>query len=165
LELGPSYHPLWDQISLWHQYVVHPELQLSLGLETQTSSLDGYQGFAEGIGRAFADFLPDETTGIEGIAGSVPAAGFALVSVGPNPFRSATALDIRLPQATRVQLTVHDALGRRVRTLFEAMRPAGPWVAVWDGRNDSGTPAAGGVYFLRLHAAGGSLSEKVTLLR
>jgi len=164
-ELGPSYHPLWNQISLWHQYVVHSELELSLGLETQTSSRSGYQSLAEGIGRAFDDFLPDETTDVEDLAGAVAVSGAALMSPQPTPFRTATALDIVLPQSAMVRLTVHDALGRQVRTLVEEIRPAGSSPAAWDGRNDSGFPAAGGVYFLRLHTASRDATAKVTLLR
>lgn len=164
-ELGPSYHPLWNQISIWHQYLVHSELQLSLGLETQTSSRAGYRGFAEGIGRAFDVFLPDATTGVESLEGAVAVSGTALMSLQPNPFSTATALHIHLPQSALVRLSVHDALGRRVRTLVEEIRPAGPSAAAWDGRNDSGFPVAGGVYFLRLHTEGRNVTDKVTLLR
>ena len=167
-ELGPEYHPLWNQISIWHQYNAHPELRLSLAIETQVASIAGYRSWAEGIGRTFEEFLPAGTTDVH--AGDVAATGAALLSLRPNPFRTATALSIYLPVATRARLTVHDALGRRVRTLVEGPRPAGSSVATWDGRNDSGNPVAGGIYFLRLDTPDldlpeGSTTNKVTLIR
>jgi flagellar hook assembly protein FlgD len=87
------------------------------------------------------------------------------MSLQPNPFRSATALRIHLPRSALVRLAVHDALGRRVRTLVEEIRPAGPSAAAWDGRNDSGSPVAGGVYFLQLHTEGRNVTDKVTRLK
>lgn len=58
-EWGPTYHPLWNQMSFWHQYDNHPELRLSLTLETQTSSLQGYRELSAGLGRAIEHFLPE----------------------------------------------------------------------------------------------------------
>jgi hypothetical protein len=129
----------------------------------------GYRSWAEGIGQAFDDFLPAGTTDVDQ-ALDVAASGAALMSIRPNPFLAATALSIYLPEATRVRLTVHDALGRQVRTLVEELRPAGSSGATWDGRNDSGVPVAGGIYFLQLDtpdldAPKRSAADKVTVLR
>ena len=55
---GPSYHPLWNQMSFWHQYDHHPELRLSLTLETRTSTKQGYRELSAGLGRALEMFLP-----------------------------------------------------------------------------------------------------------
>lgn len=57
IELGPSYHPLWDQISFWHQFTTHAELDLSITFETPPASAAGYRGFAQGVGRALDLFL------------------------------------------------------------------------------------------------------------
>lgn len=56
-EWGPSYHPLWYQISFWHQFTAHPQLSLSLSLETTSSSAVGYQHFAQGFGCALDLFF------------------------------------------------------------------------------------------------------------
>jgi hypothetical protein len=168
-ELGPEYHPLWNQISIWHQYNVYPELRLSLAFETQVASLDGYRSWAEAIGRAFNDFLPAGTANVDP-QGSIAVTGPTLMGLRPNPFRASTAMSIYLPEASRARLTVHDVLGRRVRTLVEELRPAGPSAATWDGRDDSGRPVGGGVYFLRLDTPdldtpNWGVSDKVTVIR
>ena len=74
------------------------------------------------------------------------------VRAAPNPFRGQTTLRFRLDEAARVRLTLYDARGRRLRTLFEGRVAAGqqvrvPWRA--GGR-------ASGVYFFRLIDTGGS---------
>lgn len=57
-ELGPDYHPLWRQISMWHQFTEHPQLSLSITFETPPASAEGYRAFSEGIGRSLFRFLP-----------------------------------------------------------------------------------------------------------
>ena len=55
--------------------------------------------------------------------------------------------------------------GRLVRTLVDGARSAGEHVARWDGRDGSGAPAAAGVYFVRLEAAGATRGSRFALLR
>jgi hypothetical protein len=44
-------------------------------------------------------------------------------------------------------------------------RPAGTQLARWDGHDAAGTPAAAGIYFLRLEAAGETRSGRIALIR
>jgi len=60
-EWGPTYHPLWYQMSFWHQFANHAGLELSLTLETQAASQAGYADLAAGLGRALERFLPCPT--------------------------------------------------------------------------------------------------------
>jgi len=83
----------------------------------------------------------------------------------PNPFNQSTVINFELPQAGLVKLDIYDLLGRRVRTLAEGLLDAGKHSAVWDGRNESGQPAAGGIYFYRITAAGKESIRKMVLLR
>jgi hypothetical protein len=84
----------------------------------------------------------------------------------PNPLREGSSvLPYTLSAAGRVQIDVYDLLGRRVRRLVDATRPAGRYTARWDARSDRGRPVASGVYFLRLRAAGQTTVQKVVVLR
>ncbi len=83
----------------------------------------------------------------------------------PNPFSAGTQIAFGLAQAGPVRLTVHDLLGRLVRTLFDGPACAGTHRLTWDGRRADGRPAATGVYFYRLSAAGGEEVRRLTLLR
>jgi phage tail sheath protein FI len=98
---------------------------------------------------------------------AVPAdrAMLALRAPRPNPSRARTTIAFELPDAMPVTLRIHDAGGRLVRTLAagEVLGP-GPHERAWDGRDERGGTAAGGVYFVRLQAAGRELVRRVTLL-
>jgi hypothetical protein len=97
-----------------------------------------------------------------------PAATGLSASLGeayPNPFNPVTTIPFSLAREGRVTLDVYDALGRRVRTLFDGARPAGPQDMVWDGRDDDGRAVSSGVYFVRLDADGQTATRKVTILK
>jgi hypothetical protein len=84
--------------------------------------------------------------------------------VQPNPFATETTLRFNLPKAEEVTLTISDAQGREVvrRPLSAA---AGPNVAIWNGRSDTGSWLSSGVYTVRLQTAAGSVVQKVMLQR
>jgi hypothetical protein len=89
----------------------------------------------------------------------------ALTGAWPNPFNPAVNLGFDLPRADRAQLAIYDVRGRRVRTLLDAVRPAGRATLVWDGRDDAGRPVTSGVYFARVTAAGATDTKKIVLLK
>lgn len=94
---------------------------------------------------------------------AVPAAAPRLGPAFPNPFAFATTIPFELRAPDHVRLTLHDVNGRLVRNLLDAALPAGRNAAVWDGRDASGRPAPGGVYFLTLATGTAKLSERVVL--
>ena len=51
-----------------------------------------------------------------------------------------------------LRLHIVDVLGRTVRVLVEAQRPAGRHAFVWDGADATGRRVAGGLYFVRMLA-------------
>ncbi|MBK9337216.1 MAG: T9SS type A sorting domain-containing protein [Lewinellaceae bacterium] len=84
--------------------------------------------------------------------------------VQPNPFATETTLRFVLPKADEVTLTISDAQGREVvRRPVSAV--AGPNVATWNGRSDTGSWLSSGVYTVRLQTAAGSVVRKVVLQR
>jgi hypothetical protein len=85
---------------------------------------------------------------------------FQIVSVVPNPFNPSTTVRFTLPRAMPVTADVWSVTGARVRALAdEKTFGAGANQLRWDGRNDEGSPAASGVYFIRVKT---QLGEKVT---
>jgi hypothetical protein len=79
---------------------------------------------------------------------------YALHPAQPNPFNPRTTLRYDLPENSRVRLTLYDLTGRVVRTLVEGEETAGFKQAVWDGTDDTGRPAAAGVYLYTFQAEG-----------
>lgn len=87
----------------------------------------------------------------------VPRGGPALpgtleLRAAPNPFAAGTSVLMRLPRAAHVACEVFDAHGRRVRDLGRREAPAGETRIDWDGRDQRGSSARGGLYFVRVTA-------------
>ena len=89
----------------------------------------------------------------------------ALGVPAPNPAPAGTSVSYRIAASQNVRLTVHDAGGHLVRTLLDRHVTAGEHVQQWDGRTDRGTNAPAGLYFIRMHTASVSKSQRVILLR
>jgi hypothetical protein len=100
---------------------------------------------------------------------TAPAASFAealfLADPNPNPFVRRTTIGYGLPAPGPVHLAVFDVAGRRVRDLVEQVQSAGRQAITWDGLDGRGRPVAGGVYYVRLDAAGRELTRRVVLVR
>jgi hypothetical protein len=89
----------------------------------------------------------------------------ALRPAYPNPFNPSTTIPFSLVSQERVTLRVYDARGKLVRSLKNDVMPAGLHEVVWDGRDDSGSQMATGVYFVRFHAGSYKMTKKVVMLK
>lgn len=90
--------------------------------------------------------------------GSAPRQ-FSLAQNFPNPFNPSTTIRYELPAASRVHLTITDALGRTVATVTEATENAGAHDVRWEASG-----MASGIYFARLTAvplSGGAAQTSV----
>lgn len=85
------------------------------------------------------------------------------LSVSPNPARGGCAIGFALARPSPGALEVYDAAGRRVRVLASGTLAAGPHAERWDGRDDAGRAAPGGVYFARLRAGGRDEARRFVL--
>ena len=102
-----------------------------------------------------------------GIAGDMPSR-FWLGPAVPNPFNATTAIHYRVPEGASdrgVELVIHDASGRLVRTLLDHQIVPGAHATVWDGRDSSGSLVASGIYFYSMKAGDYSSREKLLLLK
>ena len=112
---------------------------------------------------------PDTPTDADG-NGVLPAS-FALHQNYPNPFNPSTMITFDMPVAGHASVTVYNALGQKVATLFDGPSAAGRTALTWDARDHAGVSVASGVYFYRLNvtAAEGkaaySAVQKMMLLR
>ena len=95
----------------------------------------------------------------------VPVAAYAL-PVRPNPLNPGTSIEFGLPgPGGPVSVRVYDISGRLVRTLVEGSLPGGRHTAYWDGKDESGSDVASGVYFYALRAPGLEARGKAVVLR
>lgn len=83
----------------------------------------------------------------------------------PNPFNPVTTIQYALAEDAPVELRIYNMLGQVVRTLVNERQTIGTYSIRWDGKDDSGLPAASGVYISRLHAGQFSHTRKMVLLK
>lgn len=85
--------------------------------------------------------------------------------ISPNPVVQSSVIQLNLPTEQEIDLAVFDASGRRIRTLAEGHKNAGPLSIQWDGRTEAGEPASAGVYWVRMRLADRALVRQMVVSR
>lgn len=98
-----------------------------------------------------------------GVASAAPA--FQLGNVFPNPFNPKTTIPVTLPRGMHVHLEIVDAQGRLQRVLEDGSLPAGNHAFTWDGRDESGSIVASGVYLVRFASENKLETRRLMLLK
>lgn len=82
----------------------------------------------------------------------------------PNPTFTTTTFVYDIPKATPVEITVFDAIGKRIKTLVNAFSTGGTHRVSWNGDTASGNKVGAGVYFVRMRAGEHVFSQKIVIL-
>ena len=85
---------------------------------------------------------------------------YALDPVYPNPFNPRTTVRFDVPEVSRVELEVYDITGSLVETLLDEKMVPGGHQYSWEPKSLST-----GVYFLKLHTANQTFTQKVTYVK
>lgn len=101
---------------------------------------------------------------IVGVPTVIPATELLSQST-PNPMRTAASIRYALPHAGRVELSIYNALGRRVRSLVSGPKGAGQHAVSWNGRDDLGSRVGAGVYFYELRTDDIRETRRLTITR
>jgi len=95
------------------------------------------------------------------------AMSFRLQPNYPNPFNPETIIQYSLNNLTdeNTQLYIYNSLGQITRKLVNENQPSGSYQVTWDGKDDSGKPAASGIYYYQLISGNQKAVQKMILLR
>lgn len=96
---------------------------------------------------------------------SLPPKPLTLYQNHPNPFNPSTTIGFFLPRNQRVNLTIYDIEGRRVKTLIDGHQNAGRQDIIWNGTNDNGRAVSSGVYYYRLVTGKKKITRKMVVIR
>jgi len=124
---------------------------------------DGSGHFGDGETEDYLFRLDDQPTGLPGIPDLDGA--LRLHGATPNPFNPRTTVAFTAARDGIVRLTLHDASGRRVRTLVDGAVTAGRNEVSWNGTDDDGRSLPSGVYFARASMDGTVETAKLVLVR
>ncbi len=70
-----------------------------------------------------------------------------------------------LPNACYVELSVHNLLGQRIKTLVDGYQSAGHKSVMWDGTDDESNLVVSGIYFYRIQAGEFAQCKKMVILK
>ncbi len=90
---------------------------------------------------------------------------FSLSQNAPNPFNPETIISYALPQSEQVKLVIYNVLGQEIRTLVNALQPAGRYRVVWNSKDDFGRSISSGVYFYQITAGEFLDTRKMLILK
>jgi len=93
---------------------------------------------------------------------------YKLLQNYPNPFNPGTTIRFGLPESAsgkKVELSIFNILGKKVRTLLNGAMKAGYHEVSWDGKNDQQRQVASGIYFYQIHSASFYKIKKMILVR
>ena len=112
-----------------------------------------------------AEWIADLATPTAVAARAASPAEFALAQNHPNPFNAVTTIPFQLAAPAGVELTLYNAAGQKIRTLFAGHLSAGRYRSQWDGRDATGRMVASGTYFYRLRAGAYLATKQLILLK
>lgn len=99
------------------------------------------------------------------VAAPSPGSIAALRAPYPNPMGARTSAMLSLPSPTRVEASIFDLRGRRIRAVFTGSLPTGEHAIHWDGRDERGDRVSAGVYFLKAAVGSELFSRKLIVIR
>lgn len=106
-----------------------------------------------------------EDVGTESPAWEVITNDPQLLSASPNPLTSGTSLSFQSTGGSPLTISIHDISGRILRERYLGTLPSGSHTSYWDGRDESGSPLAPGVYLVRLSSDDFQACTRVVLMR
>ena len=119
-------------------------------------------GFSVGSNSNSPKRLVVGTLSIDGM--SLPEV-FALHQNYPNPFNPTTTLRYDLPKEDHVIITIHDLMGRKIKSLVNSTQSPGYRSVRWNATNDFGDPVSAGMYIYTIQAGKDRQTRKMVLLK
>ncbi len=83
----------------------------------------------------------------------------------PNPFNPSTALKFTLDSEARVDISIYNVKGERVKQLVSREYSLGDHTVVWEGKNENGRSVASGVYFARMSTGSIAQTQRLVLVQ
>jgi hypothetical protein len=83
----------------------------------------------------------------------------------PNPFNPVTTISFSLKHSEKVELTVYNVRGQKVKSLLNENLPAGSHKVEWNGTDSSDKRVSSGIYFYRMESESYTANKKMILMK
>ena len=83
----------------------------------------------------------------------------------PNPFHQTTTISYYIPMDNKVNLSIFNIKGQKVKTLVNEEKEKGEWKKTWNGTDEHNIKVPSGIYFYKIETDGFYEIKKTILLR
>lgn len=83
----------------------------------------------------------------------------------PNPFNPSTTIEFSILNNSKIDLSIYNIKGQKVRTLINEHKENGTHSIVWNGKDSSNNSVASGLYFYKLTSGKDTVTHKMLLLK
>ena len=83
----------------------------------------------------------------------------------PNPFNPETTISFSIPKDSKVELSIYNIKGQKVKTLAKSDFEKGIHQVIWDGKDNTGKSVSSGIYFYKMETDNYSEMKKAILLK
>jgi hypothetical protein len=94
----------------------------------------------------------------------VPISSNILNKNYPNPFNPSTLIDFSIQNDSKVELSIYNIKGQKIKTLTQNEYTKGNHSIIWNGDNENDNPVNSGVYLYKLNVNGKTEAIKKCLL-
>ena len=82
----------------------------------------------------------------------------------PNPFNPSTTIEFSILYSSKVELSIYNIKGQKVKTLYSGIEEEGKHSILWNGKDTNDKPVSSGIYFYKLNVNGKTEAVKKCLL-
>jgi FlgD Ig-like domain len=86
------------------------------------------------------------------------------LSIFPNPFNPETTISYNIPESGKVDLSIYNIKGQKVKTLINAQLSSGKYSTTWNGKNNSNKRVSTGEYIAKFKINGEEVAVNKMLL-
>ena len=82
-----------------------------------------------------------------------------------NPTNGTTKIDFQLPEATKLNIFIYNAIGLSVKNISSSEYQPGKYTFKWNGKDGNGTMVSSGIYFVSFESKFGTSVKKIAVIR
>jgi len=79
----------------------------------------------------------------------------------PNPFKFQTTINYSVEDAQKLEISIYNSYGKKIKVLANANIQAGDYQISWDGTDNSGSDSPNGLYLIQISGSNGSVIKKI----
>ena len=82
-----------------------------------------------------------------------------------NPMNGKTQIDFQLPETTKLNIVIYNAIGQSVKNIPSSEYQPGKYTFNWNGKDDNGSMVSSGIYFISFESKFDTSVKKIAVIR